>query len=505
MIKEHSMGEKFDSSQRKFRKYKPPTRFSRLLEKGGLATDYGVRKIQDYMVMEGNNNLIFGSYKGTPIGVCHDNRYSNRNWNTFVLAGETDKGWKYHTLPNLLAMHSSAVIVEKPERYTGYLSELQKSGCNLFLVDFSNRAEAQVPKSHYNPFIHFWESKADKSNSCERHIMYLADTAASLFHKERDKQCAAHGYMLDSESLALSVWIDLLRTAFVYVGMSDNVKHPERNFKTVKAILHDIEKNGKGAVDKYLLPQTSSVKHVLDETDEEMFSAMLSALIDDLVPLTECNTFIEGSDTLNVNAQKLVEEQSYLFIPNSDLEVNNKRTGFLLAMLSKELYNYGECNWRYTNQALSRHFQFYLGEFENYKFPNFWFCLATCRKYGIGYSIISQGIPRIKKAYAEDNEWEGIIGNTDTTIGYALEEEEDVKFLQKYAEYRVDTNGKEIPEWKQIRERKRWEGKAVNFSLRYACGLTSEQLHTLFEKENRAFICIRCYAPILSDSLKTIG
>ena len=199
MIKEHSMGEKFDSSHFKFRKYKPPTRFSRLLEKGGLATNYGVKKIQDYMVMEGNNNLIFGSYKGTPIGVCHDNRYSNRNWNTFVLAGETDKGWKYHTLPNLLAMHSSAVIVEKPERYTGYLSELQKNGCNLFLVDFSNRTETQVPKSHYNPFVHFWESKADKFNSYERHIMYLTDTAASLFHKERDKQCAAHGYMLDSE------------------------------------------------------------------------------------------------------------------------------------------------------------------------------------------------------------------------------------------------------------------------------------------------------------------
>lgn len=462
--------------------------------KGGLATPCGIKHYQDRFVMEGNNNLLFGTVNGSIVGMCLKTEIVNRNLNTLVLSGSTYKGWSHYTLPNLLAGHSSAVIVGDPKFYD-YLPDILSKGINVFTVNFT--FDDDVPTNKYNPFTKFHKPFPNPHYPYS-YLRYLAKTVIELFHSND----AADPY-LDG------VYKKLLEYIFVYVGLSDNLADTERNFRTVKAVINDLIDNGKKALGKYLVKskEDNECEDILEKLiiycDDKIFNTVLVTMLVELQDLIICKTFEEDNNIpeTNVTVEKLVNEKTYLFIPQP-IECGTgkeKLVAFFLSVLLRELYLYGESDWKYSNQALANHVHFYLNRFVDYHIPYFTMYLATCRRYGIGISIITE-LWRLKRAY-EKNEHLTILENVDTNLFLSTgKENADAEYIQEFIKYPVNpATGKEIPIDKHggyAGKIKKWEWLIPHYAT-----MNIDELNKLFS-EDKAIVAVRdCYA-IVCDVLK---
>lgn len=488
MLKENADHKKVFKRRRNWRLL--PQRTS---HRNGMVTNYGFKQFQDRFVMEGNNNLLFGTVNGSLVGMCLKTEIVNRNLNTLVLSGSTYKGWSHYTLPNLLAGHSSAVIVGDP-KFMDNLSDVLSKGFNVHFIDFNS---SDASGSKYNPFTKL--HKPFPNPHYPYHYMkYLAEMVVQIFHTE------------DKNNPFNIEWTykSILEYIFLYVGLSDKLTDKERNFQTVKAVITDLMEGDKKALGKYLVKSKEDnraediLKNLIIESDDRLFRTVLNTILIELHPLINWSFFEENNaaSPMNITVEKLVNEKTYLFISQPLSETSEKLTAFFLSVLLKELYLYGESDWKYSNQALANHVHFYLNRFVDYHIPYFTMYLATCRRYGIGISIITE-LWRLKRAY-EKNEHLTILENVDTNLFLSTgRENADAEYIQEFIKYPVNpATGKEIPIDKYggyAGKIKKWEWLIPHYAT-----MTADELNKLFS-EDKAIVAVRdCYA-IVCDLLKS--
>lgn len=463
-----------------------------VIAKHGIMTKYGLKQFQDRMIMEGNHNLMFGTVDGTPVGLCLQDEFTCRSLNTFVLEGDTHKGWGNYTLPNLLAWHSSSVVVGSEEDLEAVAPTLLKNGMNLYLMQFEGDT--------INRFCAF-PHKEWQLNS-------MAESCVTLFHEARDE--ATKAYFGDKRSFAEGIYSSFLKLALLYTGLSEAITDHERTFKTAGNVLKDIQENGVKQIAKYTVHESEFVMaQIKDATEcswladrvERMVERMLTALLYDLTPLMQCQTFEKHEiPQMNVSIDKFVNEKCCMLIPIPKEEKAKKLVGFYLFMFLRELYAYGEENWAYSgmgrDQALKNPVCFYLNEFAAYKIPNFLNYLATCRRYGIGFSVIAHSVQEIRLLYPIDDKGfddaECLLANVDTVLVFAAKGNDDYNYLNKMMPVPVDTNGKEISVRKKPVERYAPYRQIVP-------AYSSEELHQLLSE--KAIVIVRDFYPIVCDTL----
>lgn len=122
----------------------------------------------------------------------------------------------------------------------------------------------------------------------------------------------------------------------------------------------------------------------------------------------------------------------FLVIPQDTTTYN-----FMVSMIYSQLFSIatkGGEKWRLQhnldNPSLPRHLSFWLDEFANVgKIPSFLEVLSVVRKYGISINIIVQALSQLKTNYKDD--WETILGNTDTMIYLGGQEPSTVKQMSE--------------------------------------------------------------------------
>lgn len=474
--------------------YRPPSLLWKIKDtrpktKGGIANKHGVRCMQDRLTMEGNHNLLFGTVDGLPLGICYCNAVTNRSLNAFILQGDTDKGVKNYITPNLLAKHGSAVVVGADEAFNEYGATLLKEGVNFYLFQFSTQTNAV---NRYNPFSHFKNPRYIKPIAA-----YMAGLCQKLFHTETDKFVLRVSEDAEKAKEYFSESLDAILTiVFYYVFKSDALHDSERSFKTAERILCDVELFGKQALEKRVLPDTDSLLDSLS-VSEELLAPLLGAVLNDLSPLITSSVFSEDENIpqLNFSVEKLVNELTYTFIPTPKTQNEKALTEFLLAMLLRELYDFGENNWKHSNQALENPVYFYLNDFAEYEIPNFLNFLATTRPYGIGLSCIAHSLQELRSMYKE-MEFKILLANVDTNLFLDMTGEDDYEYIARMMPVRKDANGNKIPESKL----RRMSYGEIERNLRKDPALSEQEVQKLFS-DNKAVVVIRDFYPVICDTL----
>ena len=485
MIKEN---ENYSAFQKRYWRRQKYTIFRPAIAKHGIMTKYGLKQFQNRMVMEGNHNLMFGTVNGTPVGLCLQNEFTNRNLNTFVLEGDTRKGWENYTLPNLLAGHSSSVVVGNEEDFKAVAPALLKNGMNLYMMQFEGDTI-----NRFNAF------------PCEEALLFhTAEAYVKLFHEARDE--ATKAYFGDVQSLAEGIYRCFLELALLYTGLSEAITDHERSFKTVENVLKDIQENGIEQMTKYsvsasklLLARLKDVAETVKDTD--MIERMLTALLHDISPLVKCQTFEKHEDPqMNVSIDKFVNEKCCMLIPIPKEEKAKKLVGFYLYMLIRDLYDYGDKNWAYNgegrDQALKNPVCFYLNNFAQYEIPWFLNYLSTSRRYGIGLSVIAHSVQEIHLLYPMNDkvfdEAEWLFECVDTVLAFNVKSDDDYNYLSKVVFLSTDPRGKEIPTRKTPVE------QYVPY-CQIVPVYSSEELHQLLVE--KAIVIVRDFYPIVCDIL----
>ena len=423
-----------------------------------------VKKIQKQIMSKDNCNHLFGTHNGTPVGVSLDYETANRNLNTLVLSGGYYKSWSNYTRPNLLAEHSSSVIVNSitPD----FISEIKSKGINVQEINFTFGHEERST-SHYNPFIvqHRPSGVKKEQAQCER-ALYLAKTVNTLFNDKFNEVL----WNTDNIERFKNICYELIRFIFLYVGVSSNLSDSERNFSAIQTIINDMRDNGKDVLAKYDVSDvgdfTECHKHILERCEDKIFRTAADILLVVLLPLYSCDTFKEDPDNpkANISAGSFVNELTYVFIPaplTSD-GISDKLAALFIQMFIKELYDYGNSDWKRPHHALENSVHFYLQHLNEYYIPDLPFIMATCGQYGIGISVISD-IYALKRLYNTDD----LIANTDTIMLLYARTPWDIEFIQKF-----------MPD------------------------LTEDDICMLNDKD-KTIVCIRGYAPVICDTLKT--
>ena len=136
----------------------------------------------------------------------------------------------------------------------------------------------------------------------------------------------------------------------------------------------------------------------------------------------------------------------FLVIPQDTTTYN-----FMVSMIYSQLFSIatkGGEKWRLQhnldNPSLPRHLSFWLDEFANVgKIPSFLEVLSVVRKYGISINIIIQALSQLKTNYKDD--WETILGNTDTMIYLGGQEPSTVKQMsEKLGKETIKTHSSSI-------------------------------------------------------------
>lgn len=486
MIKENESYPAFQKRNWRRQKY---TIFRPAIAEHGIMTKYGLKQFQNRMVMEGNHNLMFGTVNNTPVGLCLQNEFTNRNLNTFVLEGDTHKGWENYTLPNLLAGHSSSVVVGSKEDLEAVAPTLLKNGINLYMMQFESDAV-----NRYNPFLQRTKTKFE--------IHMMAEIWAKSFCKAKE---IVKTYFGDKRPLVEGIYRSFLDFAFMYTGLSRTIEDSERTFQTVKNVLLDIKDNGIWQMEKYTVPESKFRPEQIERTWlDSIVPKVLSALLSDIEPLVQCQIFEESKiPQLNVTVDKFMNEPTCMLIPIPEAEAERHLMELYLFMLLNDLYAYGDKNWTYCDagrdQALKNPVCFYLNEFTSYKIPYFLNYLATCRRYGIGFSVIAHSVQDIRFFYPVNDkvfdEAECLLANVDTVLAFNVKSDDDYNYLSKLMPVPAYLDGKEISERKLRKMPRGW----IERYYRTIPAYSSEELHQLLGE--KAIVIVRDIYPIVCDIL----
>ncbi len=380
MLKEGMTSRELSKYINPWNKYqKKIKKIKRLMEFGidGFATPYGIQEFKNRFMMEGNHNLLFGTVNDLPVGLCYDSELTYRSMTTFVRADDYN-GWTNYTLPNLLAGHSSSVIVGDKKTFMKCIPDITAKGINVYVLDFSDNSTNKYD---------LLENKGLR-----------AETIFKLFHDNED-----------IENCPKEIYCTLMEHLFSMLENIENENGLEKAEKIIKYLIHIC--NIKNPVLDVILADIQSLR-----------CFTIKKLPDGKIQ-KENNDF---------TIKKLVNEKTYLFISQPKTEAEEKMTASFLTVLVEKLWCYAE-NHPKSNAMfplLKNPVHFYLSNFSNFSSSlrhTFFSAMSVSRQYDMGFSAITyDNYDNLN----EDEEGELWI-NTDIFLCLKTKESEMPKLMKK--------------------------------------------------------------------------
>lgn len=357
--------------------------------------------------MEKDNNFLFGKTFGKDVGLAINSEVTQRNCNQLIVGtAGTGKSYNY-MLSNLCQANHSAVVLDYSGSLKNKFKNFTSKGITIHHLDF-NHPETS---SRYNPFLHVKE---------DYQIPQLTECIYRIINPDifKDKRYGDPWHSSLEERI--------MNAAIEYIVNSPELENEERTFKTLAKILSDAQLF-LNTISSYNKQRFASFD--ISPKFKEIFLSMQSYLSCLSSPMFEC--FTERADTDNINIAEFSSRLTYLFVSGCPYEPHNKSVDyfyqsrcidFLVFGMLRQMYYLVESQYVSSNNELhqdpdsiSRHIHFYLDDFQYREIPNFPFLVATCHRYGIGFSIMVQDINQLKTKYSKDN-WMSIPDHCDTQI-----------------------------------------------------------------------------------------
>lgn len=307
-----------------------------------MARKTAKRHIDDY-----DNNFLFGTYKGQPIGLSLNNKLVNRSANALVIGGTgTGKTFKY-VKPNLLQENCSIVVTDPSgDIFRSFAPYLIRKGYNVQLFNISD----PTVSCHYNPLAHVYDIDG---NISEREVQVLADLY--LKNAKRGKEAGSSDPFWEKAEL------QLILALMYYVLENDEFSREDKCFTTVYHLATRLNDGEQGQAPRpgvrpleeelqewYARCEAAGKRiHAKDYFDGFFTSSgntrrsiLISAVVDlqifavsEIARVTRTNVVYKDA---NINIDRIANQQSYLFL---SIPQAHEAYNFLVAMLYSQLYS----------------------------------------------------------------------------------------------------------------------------------------------------------------------
>lgn len=390
-----------------------------------LGKEDAIKTIQTKLMSDGNTNLLFGQTEDGLIGISHDFRETRRNTNVLVLSENDNQIWKRYILPNLLAVHSSAVIVCNETEY----------------AEFDSRYKEQYHQDHNSSVIRFHSDQTDRYNPISTtewkptlHYLSIAQEADDVFRKNCEKRQISDLFQC----------FTLLKFVLLYVINSAKIPKEEKNFETVLKVLLDFAELGKDTfeskIEKYTIEENRASADNLRLAGYSIINPVAQGIYGDLRHTGQ--VFFKDLDTPYFSIDLLAEKQGYLFIVLPDDSMDSispyrQETSFFISLLFLDLYAYREYKWKkvnYSRKAKDHPIVFYLNHAKKYAIPHLAERFATNRNYSIGISLVTD--PEHLQSIYGDNLYTIEACSNTIYFGRAVKSK-NVEFMAKIIEARL--------------------------------------------------------------------
>lgn len=381
-----------------------------------------------------DNNLILT--KQVQLGT--DNVYDHgRNLNIMITGGPGSWKTRSHTMPNLMQMTGSYVVLDPAGEVLANIGPLlQKNGYHIQVLNLKNPEQSDP----FNPFPYIHSSKE------------VMDLAEIVWKATTDKD--AHK--------GEQIWEDMGKNLFIALAefLYEVAPPHEQNLPMICDLVNEItidEANPTAPcpLDIYFAQ--------VQERDQESFAAQkywefksaagktmksikttLSAHIGRM-QLPAIRKLMEV-DAMQLDRVGMEKTAIFCVTPVADTTLN-----FVVSMLYQVLFNQlyalgDEMAERGGSNRLPVPVHFLMDEFANVTIPNdFQNRLGTMRKYGIGCSIMLQAVDQLKTLFEKG--WESIVGLCDTFLYLGSNEQSTHKFVSEA----MDTETVDVKTYSQSR------------------------------------------------------
>ena len=306
----------------------------------GTPADFKQFKVQ--FMEQGDNNMLFGKFKGEELGLSLNNKKVNRSANVLVIGGTgTGKTFKY-IKPNLLQENCSVVVTDPSgDIFRSFAPYLMSKGYNVFLFNASDFTLS----NHYNPLLNVYDSYG---NIQETQVDVLVDLYMKNA-KAGKEQSGGDPFWDKSEKAFL--------TALIYYTLeNDEIPKKEKCFNKILRLVQMAKVSDDDDEESPLTQEMNAWFAKMDAAGKpykaklyyDTFliapqktanTILITTAVDLQIFSTEAVDFItrldEDHPAMNIDIDKMATQQSYLFlgIPQSHQAYN-----FLIAMLYSQLY-----------------------------------------------------------------------------------------------------------------------------------------------------------------------
>lgn len=304
-----------------------------------------------------DNNMLFGVYKGKPLGLSLNNKKVNRSANVLVIGGTgTGKTFKY-IKPNILQENCSMVVTDPSgDIFRSFAPYLLSKGYNVYLFN----ARDFTLSNNYNPLLNVFDSDGRISET-------QVDVLVDLYMKnaKAGKDAGGGDPFWDKSQKAFM-------TALIYYALEEDDKLLKEGFDCPEAEGGRVQGMEGGKCFNTILKLVQEAKVSDDDDVKSTFSCRLddffkrkpnnkTSLYYDtfrIAPQKTANTILITTAVdlqifstkevdlitrrnikypeLNIDIDKIATQQSYLFL---GIPQNHQAYNFLIAMLYSQIYS----------------------------------------------------------------------------------------------------------------------------------------------------------------------
>jgi type IV secretory pathway TraG/TraD family ATPase VirD4 len=285
-----------------------------------------------------DDDIIFGSYKGQPLGLSLDNKYCGRSANVLVIGGTgTGKTFKF-VKPNILQENASMVITDPSgDIFASFSPYLLSRGYNVYLFN----ANDFTLSNHYNPLLNVYDSNGEI-------VEQQVDVLVNLYMKnaKAGKEAGAGDPFWDKSEQAF------MTALIYYVLENDDIPKYDKCFNKILSLVQmakvDDDSDEESELTKEMNaffathPKCKCKRYYGTFQIAPMKTAntiLITTAVDLQIFATEAVDKVTRVDErypeMNIDIEKIATQQSYLFlgIPQAHQAYN-----FLIAMLYSQLF-----------------------------------------------------------------------------------------------------------------------------------------------------------------------
>lgn len=485
----------------------------------GIMTKYGAARYR-YRFMSEKHHVPFDEHEGYPvfdrdcilfgrignmsIGMHTDNCVCNRTTNTLVIGGVREHdAMESYIMPNLCNLSGSTVVFD-PFREVD-TQKLKRKQTTIHCIDFEHPEDSW----RFNPFI-------------------LPEKFISLFHKSYDEVMEFYAEVLaeyieknlfskqyggnDGDPFWKKTEKFILKTLCLYLIKAD-IPDSKRNFAELLHITREIAAadNIPEALTEYDLCKTFSEVKCPEKTLKAIFVNLIVEMQALEAPMFEC--FNTKEDTKNMTVENIGGEYQCLIVTGSPDELTVKATNFFFSVLILVLYYYGDATAEGKTGKKSKNFysslpvftHFFLNHFEMLNIANFLIDYSIDRKYGVGFSVITDSIDRLKEKYPNDEHYT-LLANSDTSIflgfpsGKNIVDGTDYETFAKLAGKLYMVGSRKAEAWEHGRHSHIPEG--VSYTPAMYPILAPQDIYGKVIHKGKILVCVRDAYPMICERLK---